>query len=211
MSYRTAAAFALLSCILFTATATAQPGDRYLDVKARVLDILFPLDVAPKPYFLKMVLRFGDSETQLVVLVYPDDEKYWIRRSEVIDYKLRGMSKGELSQLISKMVAENRSVRAEDIAAKVKVDVSRSPVDPEALYHALDELKPVRISPILADRIAVDDVSEYEYWYDNWQESVHYTIAGPFKDGPQDQLVQWMIRFRANLPNLLKASVAPKP
>ncbi len=205
MTCRIAVACALFSCILFTTRATAQPGDRYLDMKARVLDILFPLDVAPKPYFSKMILRFGDSGTQLVVVVYPGG------KSELIRYSLAGTSGGEFSQLISKMVAENPDVKEQEIAAKFKVDVYRSPIEHEALNRALDELKAVRIPPILASRVAVDEFSEYEYWYDNWQESVHYTITGPFKNTPQDELVQWMIRFRANLPYLFKASSAPKP
>lgn len=121
---------ALLSCILFATTATAQPGDRYLDMKARVLDVLFPLDVAPKPYFLKMVLRFSDSDTQLVVVVYPDKEKYWVRKCEITSYVLEGMGKGQLSQLISKMVAENPNVKEQEIAAKLKVDITRSSITP---------------------------------------------------------------------------------
>jgi hypothetical protein len=206
---RIAAVLALFSCIFFAGTANAQPGDRYLNLKARVLDILFPLDIAQKPYFLKMILRFGDSGTQLVVVVYPDKEKYWVRRCEITSYTLVGMGKGELSQFISKMVAENPDVKEQEIAAKLKVDVSRSSVAPEALNRALAELKSVRISPILADRISVDEYSEYEYWYDNWQECVHYTITSPFGKDPQDKLGQWMIRFRAILPNLLKGSSAP--
>lgn len=211
MICRIGVACVLFSCILFGATATAQPGDRYLDMKARVLDILFPLDVAPKPYFLKMVLRFSDSDTQLVVVVYPDKDKYWVRRCEITSYALAGMAKGQLSQLISKMVAENPNVKDEEIAAKLKVEVSRYSIAPEALKHALDELKAIRISPILADRVAVDEYSEYEYWYDNWQESVHYAITSPYGRDPQDQLGRWMVKFRANLPDLLRAASAPKP
>jgi hypothetical protein len=145
---RVASAFALLSCIFLTATAVAQPGDRYLDMKARVLDILFPLDVAPKPYLLKMILRFGDSDTQLVVVIYPDSEKYWVRRYEATSYKLAGIGREELSQLISKVVAENPNVKAEEIAAKVKVDVSRTSIDENGLDRVLKDLKGVRISPI---------------------------------------------------------------
>lgn len=208
MTCRRAVACVLFSCILFAAMATAQPGDRYLDMKSRVLNILFPLDVSPKPYFLKMVLRFGDSDTQLVVVVYPVYPVNPGGRSEIIRYSLAGMGDGDLSRLISKMVAENPNVKDQDIAAKLKVNVARSPVKYEALDRAFRDLKAVRISPVLADRVAVDEYSEYEYWYDNWQESVHYTLTGPSKDDPQDQLVQWMIKFRASLPNLIKAGGA---
>jgi hypothetical protein len=109
------------------------------------------------------------------------------------------------------MVAQNSNVTDREIAAKLKVDVSRSPIGYEALDRFLDELKAIRISPILASRVAVDEYSEYEFWYDGGQESVHYTVTGPFKDAPQDELVQWMIRFRASVPDLLKAGSAPKP
>lgn len=198
----------MVSCSLFPATAMAQPGNRSLNMKARVLDIVFPLDVAPKLNFLKMVLRFSDSDSQLIVVVYPDTEKYWIRRCEIISYELEGMEEDQLFQLVSKMVAENPDITPQEIAARLKVKVTRSAVDPEAFYRARDELKAVRISPILADRVAVDDYSEYEFWYDNGQESVHYTLTGPFEGDPQDKLVQWMIRFRARVPDLLKASAA---
>ena len=211
MTCRILLACASFCCILFAASASAQPGDRHLDIKARVLDILFPLDVAPKPYFQKMVLRFSDSDTQLVVVVYPDKDKYWIRKCEITRYALEGMGKGELSQFISKMVAENPNVKEQEIAAKLKVDITRSSVPLEAFSRALDELKAIRISPVLADRVPVDDYSEYEFWYDNWQESVHYAITSPFGNDPQDQLGRWMTKFRDNLPNLLKASLEATP
>ena len=204
-------ALAVLVCIAFGPTATAQPGDRHLDMKARVLDILFPLDAAAKPYFLKMVLRFGDSDTQLVVTVYPDKEKCWVRRCEITSYGSAGMGEDQLSQLIYKMTTENPQVKEQEVAAKLKVDVSRVSVAPEALDRALDGLRAVRISPILADRIAVGAYSEYEYWYDNWQETVHYAITSPLGEDPQGQLGRWMIGFRENLPDLLKAPPARKP
>ena len=202
---------ALVFGILFSTKAKAQPGDRSMNTEARVLDLIFPLDVTPKPYFLKMILRFSDSDTQVVVVVYPDEEKYWVKRCEIIRYSLAGMGDGELSQLISTMEAENPKVKDQEIAAKVKVRVTRSPVAPEALNHALVELRAVRISPLLADRVCVDQCPEFEYWYDNWQESVHYTLVGDVKSAPQDDLVQWMVKFKDNLPNLLKASLEATP
>jgi len=189
----------------------AQLGNSCRDIKARVLDLLFPLEVTPDLYLTKLALRFGDSDTQLVILIYPAYPVHPGGRAEVIRYSLAGMGKGQLSQLISRMVRENPDVRDREIAAKLKVDVSRSPVEYEALNRFLNELKAVRIPPILTSRVAVDEYSEYEYWYDGGQESIHYTITGPFEGDPQDELVQWMIRFRANLPGLLKASSAPSP
>jgi hypothetical protein len=179
-------------------------------MKARVLDIVFPLDVAQKPYFQKVVLRFSDSDTQLVVVVYPDKDKYWIRRCEMTRYALDGLGNGGLSQLISKMVGENPSVKEQEIAAKLKANITRTNVPIENLSQALDELKTIRISPFLADRVAVDAYSEYEFWYDNWQESVHYTLVGPFKDAAQDELVQWMLKFREGVPKLT-GSTSPSP
>jgi hypothetical protein len=70
-------------------------------MKAQVLDLAFPLNVSAKPFLSKMVLRFGDSDTQITVVTYPGG------KSELIRYSLAGMTSGGLSQLISKMVAEN--------------------------------------------------------------------------------------------------------
>ena len=202
---RRAVACVLFSCILSATTAIAQPGDRRLDIKARVLDLLFPLDVTREPYFMKLALRFGDSDTQLVVIVYPGG------RSEVIRYSLEGMNDGELPQLISKMAAQNPDITDREIAAHLKVNVTRSPVEYEALDRALKSLKSVRISPILRSVVAVDECSQYEYWYDAGQESVHYTLTCPFKNDSEDQLVKWMIRFRASLPSLLEPPSTPRP
>ncbi|HYL09661.1 MAG TPA: hypothetical protein VEU31_02900, partial [Candidatus Acidoferrales bacterium] len=102
------------------------------------------------------------------------------------------------------------NVTDQGIAAKLKVDVKRSPIRYEALSPLVDDLKAIRISPVLASRVAVDEYSEYEFWYNNGQESVCYKVAGPFRDDPQDKLVQWMIRFRTSLPKLMStASVNP--
>jgi hypothetical protein len=199
----------MLSCILSAAPVIAQPGDRYLDTNARVLDLLFPLDIKLDPYFMKLTLRYSDSDSQLVVVVYPVYPVHPGGRSEIIRYSLASVGGGGLSQLISKMVAQNPSATDREIAAKLKVNIARSPIEYNALNRALNNLKAIRISPLLKTRVAVDEYSEYEYWYDDWRESVHYSITGPFKGDPQDQLVQWLIRFRANVPDLVKLSSAP--
>jgi hypothetical protein len=201
---RIAVACTLLSCIFLIAPATAQSGDRGLDMKARVLDILFPLDIGTTTYFSKMVLRFSDSDTQFVLVTY------FGGKSELIRYGLAGIKSGELAQLISKMVAENPDLKEQDIASKLKVDVDRSPVDREALNRALNELKAIRISPVLANSVAVDEYPEYEFWYDTGQESVHYTITGPFGNASQDKLGKWMVKFRASVPALLKSGSGAK-
>ena len=48
---------ALLLAILSAMVAVGQPGDRRLDTKARVLDILFAPEVPQKVYSLELVLR----------------------------------------------------------------------------------------------------------------------------------------------------------
>jgi hypothetical protein len=202
MSYRVIAAWAASSCILFAAAASAQPGNRHLAMEARVLDVVFPINLGSEPYHMKMVLRFGDSITQITVVIYPGGE------GELIRHTARGIGQRELSQLISQMVAERSDVTEQEIAAKLKVDISRSPIELRALKGALDELKSIRVSPVLTSRVALGQCSEYEFWYDTWQEAVRYTILGPFKDGNQDRLVAWMIKFRSNLPRLLKGPTA---
>ena len=206
-------AFALFVCILFPAAAIAQSGYRHVDVKARVLDLLFSLDVQTEPYFPKLILRFGDSNTQLVVVVYPPYPTHPGGRSEMFRYSLAGTGNRDLSQLISQIYEVKRDVSDEDIAeiaGKLKVDVRRSPIRYEGLDRYLNELKNIRISPILASRVALDEYSEYEFWYHGGQESVHYALTGPFKGDPQDRLVQWMLKFRADVPNFsLKPPVTP--
>ena len=175
-------------------SASAQPGDRYLNIKARVLDLVFPLDVAPKPYLSKMILRYGDSDSQIVIVIYPGG------KTEIIRYTISG----DLNGLISAMTSANPDVKEQEIAAKLKVKIRSSTISHEILNRALEELKTIHISPILESREAVDEVSEYEFWYDQWRECVHYTIMGPFKGTPQDKLVQWMVKFRENYSHLAK-------
>jgi len=189
----------------------AQPGDRALDPKARILDVLFPVEVPQKPYFFKIVLRFDDADTQVMAVVYPDKQKYWIRRCEVTTMFLGDNVKRELTESLSKLPSEASDDAVRAIAPGLKVEVSRIVIAPEALDKQLSELKSIRISPLLASRISVDNFSEYEFWYDSWQESVHYAITGSPGKAPQDELVRWMLRFKADLPNLLKKSSASKP
>jgi hypothetical protein len=191
-----------MSCFLPATVAVAQPGDRGLDTKSRILSVLFPLDVSPKPYALKMALRFGDADTQLVIVLYPG------RKAEVIRYELADLSGGGLSQLIAKMRSDNPSVTDDEIAARVKVSVTRSAIPYAVLERGLDRLRKVRISPSIQSRVALDGANEYEFWFDTWEESVHYSIMGVFKEAPQDQLVEWMIKFRENMHDLTLTSPA---
>jgi hypothetical protein len=200
------AAFALMAF-----AGNAQPGDRVLDPKARILDALFPVVVSQRPYFQKLVLRFDDADAQLVIVVYPDKEKYWIRRCEVTTYALNDAAKTQLSESLTKLSPEASDDAVRAIAAGLKVEVNRFAVAPEALDKPFSELRSIRISPLLATRVSVDEFSEYEFWYDNWQDSVHYSIAGTPEKEPQDEMIRWMIKFKANLPDFLKRSSASKP
>lgn len=165
MILRRAVARVLFCCVVFATRTAAQGTNRYRDVEARVLDIALSQDATTSSYLQRMVLRFGDSDTQLVAIVYPDKEKYWIRRGEIIRYTLAHAENGTLSQLIEKMVAQNPDVKDEEIAAQIKVNVKRWPIEPKVLYGALKKLKDIRISPLLTDRICVDECPEFGYWY----------------------------------------------
>jgi len=199
---------ALLFPFLLVLSAVGQSVGVPPDMKGNVLDRLFRSDAVTSPFLSKMTLRYGDSDSQLVVLTYPVYPIHPGGQAEVISYTITGMGSNNLSQFISKMAGQNPNVTDQEIAARLKVGVKRSPIGYEALRRFLDDLKAIRISPVLASRVAVDEYSEYEFWYNNGQESVHYKVAGPFKDDPQDKLVQWMIRFRAGVPELMSAASA---
>jgi hypothetical protein len=142
------------------------------------------------------------------VLTYPVYPGHPGGQAEVISYTVTGTDSDNLTQFISKTAAQNPSVTDQEIAAKLKVKAKRSPISHKALERFLDELNVMRISPMLSSRVAVDEYSEYQFWYNNGQESVHYKVVGPFKDEPQDKLVQWMIRFRSSVPELISAASA---
>jgi hypothetical protein len=201
----------IFTCVFISLlTGRAQPGDRTLNPKARVLDVLFPVEVPQRPYFFKLVLRFDDADSQVVVVVYPDKEKYWVRRCEVTTYFLDDNAKRELSESLSKLAPETSDGGVRAIASGLKVEANHVAVSAEALDRSLGELKSIRIPPVLAARVSVDAFSEYQFWYESWQESVHYSITGPPGDAPQDELVRWMLKFNADLPDLLKKHPAPK-
>jgi hypothetical protein len=111
------------------------------------------------------------------------------------------MNGRELFQLISK----NPNANEAELATKVKVHTTRSPLEYKALEPALDELKAIRISPFLATRVGVDEVTWYDFWFDSGQESVHYRILDDSGSGdPQDKLAQWMTRFRTRCQSMVQ-------
>ena len=185
--------------ILLVGSAAAQPGGRHFDVGSQVLDLMFPLKVEPEPYFSKMVLRFGDTLTQFTVVVYPGS------KAEVIRYRVTGSDINELHSVFSRAVLD-KTITAKEIAAKLSVDVSRVPVSYDAVLRSpMERLEKTRVSPVLGSRAALHGYSHFEFWYDLWQESVHYSVVGPFDGEPQDELTKWMLSFRDRLETLFKA------
>lgn len=203
-------ALVMFVCLPSVARTTAQPGNNSSDTESRVLEILFPRDT-PDRYFEKVVMRFWDTDTQIVIVVYPAYPPHPGGQAEIIRYSLVGTSSEEFWQMISNMEKSNPNITAEQIATKFKVDVSRSPIDYKVLKRSLKELQSLQISPALENRIGLDNVSIYEFWYDTGQESVHYTILDPSGDDHQDKLGRWMEKFRRNLPGLLKSGSSQKP
>jgi hypothetical protein len=183
---------ALLICVLSEPAAPQTTNRNPSEVDSDVLNLLFPLNVESKPYFVKFILRFHDTDTQLALIVYPGGA------SELVSFSLDNMNSGDLFKLVSEMLAKNPSVRDEEIAAKVGVQTTRTVVEYKAVEPALNDLKSIRISPFFKTRIFVDDYSQYDYWFDSGQESVHYRICADSTGDPQDQLAHWMARFRAN-------------
>lgn len=191
MILRQALAFAVFLCVPL-APLTSRALDRGpVDVQDRVLDLLLPMDVESKPYFVKIILRFRSDASQLALVVYPG------REAELIRSSLNGMNTSDLTQLVSEALAENPRVTDAEIAAKVRVRTTRLPVQYKALEPMLNDLKNIKISPFLSTRVGVDEVRWYEFWFDSGQEYVHYKIfdVATVHD-PQDNLARWMTRFR---------------
>lgn len=198
MALRRVVTCALFFCVVCVVGTNAQATNRYWDIKTRVLNLVFPLDDVPAPYLWKITLRFSDPESQIVAVVHAGG------KSEVVRYTLADMNDKELSQLIVQALAENSSATAEEIAAKVRVDIERQPVRPEAFSGVLKELSRIRISPVRGG-ICLGQCPRFDYRYDSGLNSVHYAlIGGDDRGSPQYQLVQWMTKFRTNLPQLEK-------
>src|SRR5271157_825770 len=147
MNFRKAVSVAIFGCIVFVNHLNAQPGDRHLLMKSRVLDVLFPINVEPQPYSLKMIMRYGDSNTQIIVVVYPGG------KSELIQYSLDGMNDADFEYLIAIMYEKNQDITVQEIAARVKVKMTRTLINYKALKPLIKTLEDVRISPALDDVI----------------------------------------------------------
>jgi hypothetical protein len=108
---------------------------------------------------------------------------------------------------------KNPNVTDQEIAAKVKVNVTHSVVDTKVLDRELEELKVIRVSPLLLDRIGLDNITFYEYWQDTGQESIHlrFMDPNPSEKEPKAQFVRWMKGFRSRVPGLIKVSIPERP
>ena len=198
MTYRNAIACAATLFVLFAPTKLDAQDRDPLDAHDRVLDLLFPLKVESKPYFVKLILRFHSDASQLALVVYPGGE------SELVRSTLDSMNARDLFQLVSKTLIENPHANEEEIAAKVKVRTTRFPTQYKTMEPMLNDLKAIRISPFLNTRIGVDEVTWYDFWFDTGQESVHYKILYNSTLGDaQDNLARWMTRFRATCEGLV--------
>jgi hypothetical protein len=211
MALKTLQGRAMVVCFCFALGAGAKSGDRPANIKDNVLDILFQPDAQESLHISKMTLRFGDTDTQLVVLVYPRFPAHLGGQAEIVSYSIAGVGNAGLSPLIDKMVAQDPNVTAREIADKLKVSITHVPLDIAVLRKSMRRLRTIRLSPLIVLRSASDDYSQYNYWYDSGQESVHFSFVGPFRGDAQDRLVQWMIGFKNSFADLCKADSAPKP
>lgn len=104
----------VLLCVLslLGASSRAQSGDRVLDRARRVLAAVYPSDVGQRPYFLRLVVRYSDSASQIVVVEYPDPRQYWITRCSITTYELADMTPRQVGDLITRMERANPDVTA---------------------------------------------------------------------------------------------------
>ena len=182
--------------IRLDSVAAAQPGSRHFDFVPQVLDALFPLEASEQPYLSKLVLRFGDTNTQLTVVMKAGDAVG--SRCEATRLTVTDLSGNSLNAL-QRTIRDNPGLNPKEIAAMLKIQASRSAINCETdLLPALKELTAIRISPALAHGVSVDDFFEYEFRYDTWQTSVHYTIVSPFGKDPEGKLGKWMLKVRSS-------------
>jgi hypothetical protein len=189
--------FLMMVVIGFPQANYAQVSDneRTEALKNRVLDQLFPVASGslPGPYYARLILRFSSPDTELVLVIYAG----W--KSELVGYTLDGLPDQTLSQYIREQRRTHPQIQEEEIARSIRVKTTRSFVDSQKVKQAVEELRRIRVSPFLETRIAVDEYSDYDYWFESGGESVHYRVHGIFQQTPADDLVHWMIGFRDSI------------
>lgn len=189
--------------LLFPSTASSEPGDGFLRFQARVLGHLFPVNVESRPYFSKLSMVFTDSATALTVVTYPGG------RSELLELTVTGMADGKLPKYLRKVFSATPEIPPERVAEQLHTTVRKAVLNNARLGLWLKQLEMIRVSPAITVRIGVDEIYQYEFWFDTAQESVHYTLIGP-PEAPgrsvQDPLTKWMIDFRSHAQELVSAA-----
>jgi hypothetical protein len=181
---------AFLLCAGIVLRTDAQPGDRYLDAKYRVLDILFPTTSEQRPYSLKIVMRFGDSCSQLNLVEGTDGGV------EVTEYSLASKTAADVEKYIAQLHEARPDISDREVASQIQVTVKKWRLPPQKLQDALTRLSGIRLSPALDRKACMDGCNEYEFWYDDWLEAAHFTLVSPSKNSPSWHLVDWMKRFQ---------------
>jgi hypothetical protein len=171
--------------------AVADQDSRVGDPLGKLLDEKFPLNASADRYYSKLVLRFRDTREQLVVICYAGG------KTELIRYQLAGISDVKLDKLLAD-AASSDDKELKHLLDNLTVDVSRWPIDHVAYDAAEKRLMALRVSPIRLQGICVDDCEQVELWYDNGQDSAHYTLFGGDKHSEDGQLMQWVDYFRKN-------------
>jgi hypothetical protein len=151
-----------------------------------------------KVYLRRLTLRFGDTSTQVSLVVFPG------RRAELVQALAVGVNGEPLDRLIERTRSQKLSAR--EISKMAKAEVSRTVMSYGVAKQALDELEAIRVRVAIGQRVSLDDHHNFQLWYDTWQEAVHFSLTGPYTSEPQDELVQWMLRFRTEvLPRLISS------
>jgi hypothetical protein len=209
MKARTVAFLLIPLCCLFALSPCGLAEKAHFISNREVLDCLFPKEFDAEPYLEKVVLRFDDSSTELVLLMDPVATDHAPGPSELVQYTL-GITEGDLLKRIEEILVKNPQASVEQVASHFKVSTKRVPIADSQVKRVLDELKSIRVSPALGTRIGGDSSFFLNFWYFGFAESVHYQLIGPHHGDPQDELVKWMLGFRERLPELLGAG-GPDP
>lgn len=164
-----------------------QPASRNISWKEMVLNKVFSVGLSEKPYIEKYVFRFGDTYSQMLFLIYDDNNKL---KCDAIIWCLDENS----IQLLNSRNA--KTMAPEKIATQIKPIIKKICIDPKFILDKFERLKKIRISPALAMRACLGICPRFDFWYDNWAESVNYSIIGKPGNDSQDKLTQWMFKVR---------------
>lgn len=198
--------YAILVLLFLASPVSALAGPRAPKaMKDEVLNLLFPINAKSPPYRTQITLRYGDTDTELIVTSFGAYPMRSGGQAEVAEYSIEGLDRGGLSAFIDKEFAREPGVTARGIAERLSVAVRRFSVNYDSVKRLTAGLGAIRISPALRPRSAFDEYSRYDLWFSTGQEYVHYSLVGPFKGSPQDSLVDWMITFRTRLTALVES------